>query len=218
MIKDTVPWVPARSNNRLLRQEHQPATQNFFGNSPGGDNQNQQFMQCIMGQMFRALAGPQVPAPVVNLLPRVEELPVLAPIADAPGRGSDDTPAGDAIDRMLADADRRPRPGGAMRKPAGAKTPAAAKVPSKAVRKVAKGTSYPTINSMKGPFPGMIKTCRIYMSDKDSCWRVQPKPGLSEYKKDFSWKGQTKAAAWAQLLSFCKKPSIPETSKHYVAM
>ena len=63
--------------------------------------------------------------------------------------------------------------------------------------------------------PLFYKGCKIYDAPNDKKYRVLPKPGLSLYDKAFSYKVVSKKDAWAEAVSFCRRPSIPKDSPNY---
>ena len=60
------------------------------------------------------------------------------------------------------------------------------------------------------------KSTRSSLFASVSQFRVLPRPGESLYDKSFSYMSKTKAAAWKDVISFCKKPVIPSTSKNFI--
>ena len=63
-------------------------------------------------------------------------------------------------------------------------------------------------------FPLLYNGCKV-LACKDR-YRVWPKPGKSLYDKAFVWTKSSKREVWSKVIEYCKKPSIPTTSKNYV--
>ena len=63
------------------------------------------------------------------------------------------------------------------------------------------------------PCPFIFLGCKVLCTS--TAYRVFPKPGQSVYDKSFKHISD-KTAAFKAMIEFCKKPSIPKDSKHYV--
>ena len=64
--------------------------------------------------------------------------------------------------------------------------------------------------------PCVFNKCKIY--EVSTKFRVVPAPDRSAYDKAFPFNAASKKTAWASLIKYCLKPSIPKDSKNYVKL
>jgi hypothetical protein len=214
------PMMQAMQNNPMMQMMQMGAMQmmQMMGNGMRPDN---------TGSI--RLCGPSPDSAArasAESLPPPNQLPLLA-LADGPNACKED---GRVASAAAAGKEEQPHDG---REPgddidamitAGAEAHAvkATKSVAKAKKTILKkpaacvATKRPNFGD---PLPMQYKGCQI--CESPGTYRVVPRPALSKYDRRFPFAGKTaqqKADVWIEVVKYCEKPFIPESSVNFVKM
>ena len=225
LLRDVMPWVASRSNNRLVRDSHTPrpvSKQDTALATVSPDRADvatyvAHCFQMLLPMLAQGMAPPFAETSPdklkLEVLPKFPALalpapsPVEAEALDgaAAGCGVERADAKDEVDAMLLVAAEKTKPKKTNPKPV--KNRAAATKNTIAKRPAAK-TAAPSSSraSADGPFPTEVLGCRVLYSAKQKRYRVFPTKG-SVFEKSFPHTSRPRSEAWRDVLAYCAHPT-----------